>query len=66
MWKLSITMMEFTSGKGFICSSSSSMNSAKRDVLNDPSMIFMVNIPSRELAGSMEYLESLVSVTDLE
>lgn len=32
------------------------MKSSKRDVLNDPSMMFVYNMPLRDKAGRMEYL----------
>ena len=49
-------MTEFGPGNGFIRSRRPSTNLANLAVVNDPSIISTVRIPSRDNAGKMEYL----------
>lgn len=56
-----MTITEFGAGNGCICSSRSSMKRVKSSVLNDPLTIMHSIIPSRVIAGNMEYLSFRVS-----
>lgn len=62
IWQLSIMMMEFGSGQGFIWSNRPSMNCANLTLLNEPSTMSMVRMPSRLRAGRIEYLVEMSGI----
>jgi hypothetical protein len=55
---------EFLPGKGSILVKSSWMNEIKSGFVNDPSTIFAHMIPSKDKAGSSEYLSTIFDVND--
>ncbi len=61
MAQLSITMTEFGAGNGCIFPRRSLMNIVKSSVLKEPSMIMHSIMPSRVIAGRIEYLAIQIS-----
>lgn len=56
MEQLSKTMTDFGPGNGCIFSRSSLINAMNNSALKEPSMIVHSIIPSRAIAGKIEYL----------